>query len=363
MQGQQVILQVKNLCWGVAGRTLIDIDNFVLHKGETIALIGPNGAGKSSLVKLLALLEKPWQGEIIFDGRQVTGSPLQVRRQMAMVFQEALLLSGSVFGNVAQGLRFRGLPRDQIARRVNYWLKKLQIAHLADRHIRYLSGGEAQRVSIARALALEPQVLFLDEPFAALDLPTRITLIEEIGEIIKATATATVFITHNVEEIPLLAGRVCAMSAGKIVQDCSTEDIFRYPVNEEVARLVGIENVLQGVVLPGGRTAQVGETVISFVARQDYRPGTNINLCIRPEDVILIEDRKPDGGPNLCRGRVTKIYPLSSQLKLTVDCGFSITLQVNKELFFAGRVRSGSLVNIMLPPEKIYGLPLTDRGI
>ncbi|MCL6478424.1 MAG: energy-coupling factor ABC transporter ATP-binding protein, partial [Peptococcaceae bacterium] len=176
MQGQQVILQVKNLCWGVAGKTLINIDNFVLHKGETIALIGPNGAGKSSLVKLLALLEKPQQGEIIFNGRQVTGSPLQVRRQMAMVFQEALLLSGSVFGNVAQGLRFRGLPRDQITRRVNYWLKKLQIAHLADRHIRYLSGGEAQRVSIARALALEPQVLFLDEPFAALDLPTRITL-------------------------------------------------------------------------------------------------------------------------------------------------------------------------------------------
>lgn len=352
MKEREKILEVRNLRWEAGGKTIIDIENFALFKGEIAALIGPNGAGKSSFVKLLSFLEKPAEGEFFFAGEKVAGDYLHIRRQMATVFQEPLLLSGSVFGNVAQGLRLRGIPKHQIEATVRYWLQRLGIEHLAERNIRFLSGGEAQRVSIARAMAVRPRVLFLDEPFASLDLPTRATLIEELGEIIREAGTTALFITHNVEEIPLIASRVCAMVDGRIVQDCSPEGIFRFPANEEVARLVGIENVLTGVLTEDRQGAWVGKNFLKFPLEQETRGGGQVRLFVRPEDVEVLE--REEGKENVFDGIVQKILPLSSQLKLTIDCGFPLVALANKEIYFTGKVRLGSSVKIHLPPGKIH---------
>ena len=153
-----------------------------------------------------------------------------LRRRVAVVFPEPLLLDTTVLGNVLTGLRLRGVPRGEARRRAGAWLSRLGIAHLAHRSVRHLSGGEARRVSLARAFALEPEVLFLDEPFTALDYPTRCTLRRELGGLLRETGVTTLFITHDYRDLPGLAHRVAVMEGGRVVQLGTPEDVLsRWP--------------------------------------------------------------------------------------------------------------------------------------
>ena len=211
--------------------------NLKIEAGEMFGFIGPNGAGKSTLLKVLALLEKPTAGSIFFRGRRVTGAnTLAVRRRMAVVFQEPLLLNTTVYNNVAQGLKFRGLGRADIDRRVNHWLDKLGITSLRQRTPLYLSGGEGQRVNLARSFVLEPEVLFLDEPFSALDFPTRVDLLEQLGELLINTGTTAVFVTHDFTEIPYLTDHVAVIDGGSVVYEGGIKDILRGGVTVPAVR-------------------------------------------------------------------------------------------------------------------------------
>lgn len=225
------------LCRGK--KTILSVEEFSLRRGEVMALIGPNGAGKSTFLQVLALLQRPCTGDLFVLGERVTPkNELQLRRRMAVVFQEPLLLDASVYNNVASGLVLRGCPRGEVHRRAKEWLKRLGIEHLAPQPARTLSGGESQRVNLARAFALEPEILFLDEPFSALDYPTRKALIGELGALLKDTGTSALLVTHDYHEIQPLAGRVAVMLEGKIVQCAPLEEIRRRPAGEDVAALI-----------------------------------------------------------------------------------------------------------------------------
>lgn len=221
-------------------KTILQIDGFRLNKGERLALIGPNGAGKSTLLKTLALLEKPSAGAVLFRDEQVTESnTLSFRRRMAVVFQEPLLLNTSVYNNVAQGLKFRGIGRKAIDERVNHWLERLEISNLRDRTPLNLSGGEAQRVNLARAFVLDPDVLFLDEPFSALDFPTKIDLLEQLGELLITTKTTALFVTHDFMEIPYLTDKVAVIDSGSVIYRGEARDILNHKVEiKAVKRLL-----------------------------------------------------------------------------------------------------------------------------
>ena len=196
-----VVLEAKNIRAQRNGRDVLHIDHFVLYEGETLAIIGPNGAGKSTLLFVLGSLMQPVTGEIHFRGVLIDKrNALQYRRSIGLVLQEPLLLDTSVFDNVAAGLRFRKIKKDEIVQRVDRWLTSFGISHLRDRPARELSGGEAQRVSLARVFALNPQILFLDEPFASLDAPTVASLLLDLQQILKKTAVSTVFVTHDQNE-------------------------------------------------------------------------------------------------------------------------------------------------------------------
>ncbi len=211
------ILSVENLTLVKNKRKILDIPSFILREGEILALLGPNGAGKSSLLQILALLQEPTTGVVRFRGEIANRrNALTFRRRMAVVFQEALLLNTTVYNNVAQGLQLRNTTRSEIPDRVNHWLEKLGVAHLSRRMPRFLSGGEAQRVSLARALALEPEVLFLDEPFSALDSPTRTSLLHEIGKLLNDSGITTVFVTHDFSEVDYLTGQVALIKQGSV---------------------------------------------------------------------------------------------------------------------------------------------------
>jgi tungstate transport system ATP-binding protein len=251
---------------------------------------------------------------------------------MATVFQEPLLADATVAENVALGLRFRGVPAADADARVRRWLARLAVAHLGDRRARTLSGGEAQRVALARALVLEPEVLLLDEPFAGLDSPGRAALLRDLGAILRADRTTTMLVTHERGEALALADRVAVLIDGRVRQVDATARVFYAPVDEEVARFVGVETLVTGRVLQsedGVTAVDAGGRVVEVAA--DARPGATVRLAIRPEDVTL----EPAGSPprlrsarNVLEGVITAVTPSTHAVHVTVDAGFPLVAAV-----------------------------------
>ena len=212
-------IEVKDLKLVLGGRTILNIPAFSVNKEESISIMGPNGAGKSSLLLILAALQEPTKGAVSYFDRELKQQAvIDVRRKMAMVFQKPMLLSGTVMENVEIGLKFRNLSRKDRERLVRPWLEKLRIDHLARQRARSLSGGEAQRVALAQALVLEPEVIFLDEPFANLDKQIRQELINEIARILRAHRITTVMVTHNRSEAVAITDKIYLLEDGEIVE-------------------------------------------------------------------------------------------------------------------------------------------------
>ena len=243
-------LAVTDLGVTRAGRRILDIAQLAIHEGETLAIVGPNGAGKSTLLLVLAGLLKPDRGTILFRGESVmpTGD-LAYRRRIGMVFPAPLLLSTSVYGNVAAGLRFRGIGKAETRERVEHWLERLVILHLRDRPASQLSSGEAQRASLARALVLEPDVLFLDEPFVALDGRTRAALLDDFERIGDEVPATRVIVTHHLHEAARLGDRLAILLAGSIRQCDTPARLEAAPVDAEVASIMAAEARVRGQIV------------------------------------------------------------------------------------------------------------------
>ena len=243
------LITIRNLLIKRGGKEVLHVDQLSIVQGEVLAVVGPNGAGKSTLLLSLARLLKPESGEILFNCQYPFGhkqaqaeSDTVYRRRIALVMQDPLLFDTSVFDNVASGLRFRGVSKDEVRRKVPLWLERLGVVHLSKRRAGQLSGGEAQRVSLARALVLEPQLLLLDEPFSALDPPTRSGILDDLGALLAETATTTVFVTHDLQEAAQLATRMAIIIGNRLRQEDKPENLFAFPADNEVARFLNINH-------------------------------------------------------------------------------------------------------------------------
>ena len=210
-------LSVKDVSVSFGEHLILDGVSLNIQAGRIVCVVGPNGAGKSTLLLTLACLLKPSRGRFSFNGREIDAGrgDVDYRRRVAMVFQEPLLFDATVFENVAAGLRIRGVGREEIGRVVPGYLELFGIAHLAKRSARKISGGEAQRTSLARAFVTKPEIVFLDEPFSSLDLPTREALLGDLERIIRETRTTAVASTHDQTEALRLADRMAVMNGRK----------------------------------------------------------------------------------------------------------------------------------------------------
>jgi tungstate transport system ATP-binding protein len=315
------------------GRPVVDVDRLAVRAGELLVIIGPNGSGKSTLLRVLGLLEAPTAGRVRFRGQPVGPRELlTARRQMASVFQDPLLVDATAFDNVALGLRFRGLARGEIAPRVQRWMDRFGIGHLAGRRARTLSGGEAQRTALARALVLQPALLLLDEPFSALDQPTREALIVELGDILRHDRITTVLVTHDRGEAMTLGDRIAAMMNGRILQLDDASRLFRAPVSEAVARFVGVETIVDGRIVAAGDgllTLVVAGQKIEVAAGWG-QAGDDVRLCVRPEDVTLgvAGEVFLSSSRNQLPGTITQLLPSGTQVRALVDCGFPLVALV-----------------------------------
>ncbi len=229
------MIQIRDLLIQRGGRKTLEIDLLDIARGETLTVVGPNGAGKSTLLLALAHLLKPSRGDIQFDGKSVSQwNDLEYRRKISFVFQAPLLMDMSVEQNVALGLKFRGVSKEETQERVGKWINAMGIESLSKRRASQLSGGEAQRVSLARAFVLEPDLLLLDEPFVALDPPTHAKLLDDLSNILKQDHRTAVFVTHNLREAAKVSHRIAVVIGGVLRQVGTAKQIKSHPADETV---------------------------------------------------------------------------------------------------------------------------------
>jgi tungstate transport system ATP-binding protein len=328
------ILSVKDLVVTRGDQMVLKVDSLEIQQGEVLAVIGPNGAGKSTLLLVLARLLPPSTGQLYFRGAPMEQEDeLAYRRRIALVLQEPLLLHRSVFDNVASGLRFRGLGRSEVKTRTMDWLERLGISQLKDRQGYRLSGGEAQRTSLARAFALQPELLFLDEPFSALDAPTRSRLLQDLHALLAQTSITTVFITHDLDEALTLGDQVAVILGGVLRQVGRPQDVFTSPTDAEVASFVGVETVIAGKVA----ACDSGQIIVeanglSLEAVGELAIGTQVLFCLRPEDITLsISDRvSKSSARNQIAGRIVRMAPSGPLVRVMVDCGLPVVALITR---------------------------------
>ena len=291
--------------------------NLATEKGEFVSFLGPSGCGKTTTLRMIAGFEKPTAGTIVVNGTDVTWkSPNQ--RNIGMVFQSyALFPNMTVAGNIGFGLKVRKRPKTEIDRRVGELLELIHLEGRGDRYPWQLSGGQQQRIALARALAIEPQVLLLDEPLSALDAKIRIVLRKEIRSIQRQLGITTVYVTHDQEEALSLSDRVVVMSEGRIEQIGTPSEIYNFPSTAFVASFVGTLNLVNaGVIDAGsGRLSIDGQEVRTSKAVTDAGSDGRVTLAVRPEGISL-GDGEP--GSNRLRGSMEDVNFLGSIVRIRI---------------------------------------------
>lgn len=335
---------------------VLNIKKFVLRPGELVGMIGPNGAGKSTFLQVVNLLQ-PYKGDFQLFGHEIgRGDKTLLRRRSALVFQDTLLLNDTVFNNVAVALRFRKITTSEIKRRVYKALTDFHCDHLAERSALLLSGGEAKRVCIARALVTDPELLLLDEPFAALDVTTRAEMIREIRTLAEARNIAVILVSHDFSEVLNFAQRAVAIFQGGIAQDDTPEELMRRPVNAQVARLVGMDNILSCCVVH-----TQGRTVIKFGQGLEFlyhgAAEKTITACCIPGDALQLYDPAlsipGDQGVRI-DGVVARVIPgLCSYQILVKAHEESLIVRVPRQKMKAA-IHPAAPIKLLLDPREVH---------
>ena len=355
----EAILTLRNVEVRYGNVAVLKVPVLSVNRSEILAVIGPNGSGKSTLIRVMGLLQRPEQGEVQFDGgKESRTDALSLRRRIGTVLQEPLLLNATVYENAALGLKLRGWDRKSVARRVQPWLERFGIEHLVQRRVRSLSGGEAHRTSLVRALALDPELLLLDEPFSALDPPTRERLLLELHTVLRETAITTVFVTHDRNEAFMLADRIAVLVGGNILQIGVAADVFTQPANEKVAEFLGIDTRIPGIVEKAADGAALVRTAgASAEVVGSFKAGERVLLCLRPDDIALDlpgTDSK-SSARNQFLGKVTKVTPWGSRYRVAVKHGALLFIAfISRRSFLELQLREGADVIASFEPSTVH---------
>lgn len=351
------VLQARSIRVERGSVSILEVEEFSLQRGEIVCVIGPNGAGKTTLIQVLSTLLAPSSGIILNEGQPVNSgrSTLEFRRKTAMVFQEPLLFDMTVYGNVAAGLRIRHVDKNKIHDSVSKQLEVFGIDHLQGRSARTLSGGEAQRTSLARAFAVSPEIIFLDEPFASLDEPTRQVLIDDLEMALRETNTSALIATHDRTEALRMADRLIVMMKGRIVQSGRPGEVLNHPNSGEIAVFVGTETILEGTVKSRSNgVIMVTTDKAEIEAAADIEPGRKVIMFIRPEHVTLANFEIKTSARNVFKGRVEKIARAGFLYKVRIDCGFTLTACITHLALFELGISEGSQVSASIKATAIH---------
>ena len=358
-----VVIKTENLRKTFGDIVATDEVNIVIQEGELTTLLGPSGCGKTTLLRLIAGFYTPDRGKIFFDDKDISNLPPH-KRNTGMCFQNyALWPHMSVSDNVAYGLklkRINGLRFTKLAieRRVNDTLSLVRMGDLGHRHIHQLSGGQQQRVALARALAIEPDVLLLDEPLSNLDAKLRIEMREEIIRIHKEMSITTVYVTHDQHEALSISDRVAVMNEGYVQQFANPREIYSDPQTVFVADFIGQCTFIDGTIKSIGDSIRVGipdnQEVTGRTTIEDYpfEVGESIKAAIRPEDLNLQRERPND---NEIVGKVTRTIYVGNALEvyfMVGDIAAEALLDPDSE------IKEGDSIHLFAPADEVMIMPI-----
>jgi len=319
-----------------------------LPPGKLISFLGPSGCGKTTLLRCIAGLERPTEGRVFLDGEDITDEAPHTR-DIGMVFQTlALFPHLNVAGNIAYGLRIRGVPRERITARVGELLALVSLEGMADRRMGQLSGGQRQRVATARALALEPRLFLLDEPLSALDANLREQLQVELRLLQQKLGITTIMVTHDQREAMTMSDLVVVMRDGSVEQVGEPLDVYRRPATAFVARFMGSTNLLEGSAAADGRVL-IRNRPFALDGETPAAEGERVLLSVRPEETHL----EPSGvsDENSLPGTVVFVRDLGELFECYVDCGLEEHVIVAGSPRERMDVSQGDRVTVRFPRE------------
>jgi molybdopterin-binding protein len=328
-----VIAELKDVTKAYGSKIVLDTVNLQIHEGEILALLGPNGSGKSTMLKILAFIENPTEGDVTFLGENVNFKNTEkMRLESTLVFQKTTVFSTSVYNNVVYGLKLRKMPKKTRDKEVKKALELVKLEGFEKRNARKLSGGEQQRVAIARALVLKTKLLLLDEPTANLD-PKNAGILEDVIDTVNRESKVTIVMaTHNMFQARKLPHRIALMDEGKITEVGAPTEIFG-KLSKNLASFAAIDNTYTGTAratVDGTSIVDVGNGVQIEIT--DKRQGATV-VFINPQDIILSKTSVKSSARNTFKGKIIEITDSDSVVKLKVDVGKIFTIQITKRSF------------------------------
>jgi len=344
-------VQIKAVRKQFGNFVAIENINLDISSGELVALLGPSGCGKTTTLRMIAGLELPSSGQILFDGKDVSEQPVQ-DRNVGMVFQRyALFPHMSVEKNVAFGLSVRGVSKAEIGPRLDEILDVVQLTQFRSRFPAQLSGGQMQRVAIARTLITKPSVLMMDEPLANLDTKLRGEMRQFIRELQQRFGITTIFVTHDQVEAMELADRVAVIFKGHVAQYDTPENLYSQPASLDVADFMGASNIVPGRLSSDGVAAtDIGR--IGVAPRAGFAAGQAVQVMLRSEAIDLMTESPSGGGVS---GRIVSRDFFGASVSYQVDCGghvINVTEPGGRRL-----IDSGTPVWLDIAPERVWLLP------
>lgn len=320
---------------------------------EYFVILGPTGAGKTLVLELIAGFHEPDEGEIRMGQKDVTNLSPQ-ERDVGFVYQNYSLFPHlTVEENIEFGPAVQKVSDKQVGERKIEIMDTLDISHLKDRYPKTLSGGEQQKVALARALILNPKILLLDEPISALDVPSQEEVRQRLKDIHRESEITTIHVTHNREEASWLGDRLGVMSDGKIVQIGSPDEVFRKPKSEFVANFVGTENVFPGTSNMEEEISKIDIGGGVEIQSTEIREG-QVKACIRPEEIIVSNQPIKSSGRNMFEGEIVGVSDLENTVRLEIDTGRNFTVVVTKKSRSDMNLKIGKKVYIAFKASSVH---------
>ena len=343
---ENYVIELKNISKSFGDNVILENFDFKVKKDEFLTILGPSGCGKTTILRLIGGFEEPDEGQILFNGEDITNKEAYERRINTVFQKYALFPHMNVFDNIAFGLKIKKMDKKVIKEKVSEVLKLVNLSGFENREIESLSGGQQQRIAIARALVNEPDVLLLDEPLGALDLKLRQAMQIELKRIQKSVGITFIYVTHDQEEALSMSDTVVVLNNGEIQQMDSPINIYNEPKNAFVADFIGESNIIKGRMLEDFKVRFLDYDFPCV--DKGFRANEDVEVVVRPEDVLLVDENYQ------IEGTVTSLVFKGVHYEMTVDIGgYSMLVQSTEKR------EVGEKTGIVIKPDLIHVMRLS----